>query len=136
MMQFAQFLASNYGSKLKELIYTPLGFSIKNGQKVAPYATAGHYNHVHVAYALGSGSPAFFGSQSAAESWERSMMQGSVKVRSVTGNSAEGFGGNTFGDINVTVNAGATSDPDTLASIVALKIGEAVADARSASIFV
>jgi len=136
MMQFAQFLASNYGSKLKELIYTPLGFSIKNGQKVAPYATAGHYNHVHVAYALGSGSPAFFSSQSAAESWERSMMQGSVKVRSVTGNSAEGFGGNTFGDINVTVNAGATSDPDTLASIVALKIGEAVADARSASIFV
>jgi uncharacterized protein YukE len=136
MMQFAQFLASNYGSNLKELIYTPLGFSIKNGQKVAPYATSGHYNHVHVAYALGAGNPAFFGSQSAALNWERSMMPGSVKVGSVTGNSAEGFGGNTFGDINVTVNAGATSDPDALASLVALKIGEAVADARSASIFV
>jgi hypothetical protein len=36
----------------------------------------------------------------------------------------------------VTVNAGATSDPDTLASIVAMKIGEAVADARASSLFV
>ena len=136
MMQFAQFLASNYGSNLKELIYTPLGFSIKNGQQVAPYAQGAHYNHVHVAYALGAGNPAFFGSQAAAINWERSMMPGSVKVGSVTGNSAEGFGGNTFGDINVTVNAGSTTDPDALASIVALKIGEAVADARAASIFV
>jgi uncharacterized protein YoxC len=136
MMQFAQFMASNYGANLKELIYTPLGFSIKNGQRVAPYATAGHYNHVHVAYALGAGSPAFFGSQSAAVDWERSMMPGSVKVGSITSNSREGIGGNTFGNINVTVNAGSTSDPDTLASLVALKIGEAVADARAASIFV
>jgi hypothetical protein len=136
MMQFAQFLASNYGSNLKELIYTPLGFSIKNGQRVAPYAQGSHYNHVHVAYALGAGMPAFFGSQSAALGWERSMVPGSVKVGSVTGNSAEGFGGNTFGDINVTVNAGSTTDPDALASIVALKIGEAVSQARSASVFV
>jgi hypothetical protein len=34
---------------LLELIHTPLGFSYKNGQQVAPYAQGGHYNHVHVA---------------------------------------------------------------------------------------
>jgi hypothetical protein len=96
----------------------------------------GHYDHLHVAYALGPDMPAFFSSQSAAMDWERAMVPGSVKVGSVTGNSAEGFGGTNFGDINVTVHAGTTTDPDQLASIVALKIGEAVADARAASIFV
>ena len=34
MMQFAQFMASSFGGDLAELIYTPLGFSIKNGQVV------------------------------------------------------------------------------------------------------
>jgi len=100
------------------------------------WRTAGHFDHLHVAYALGAGMPAFFNSQSAAVGWERSMVPGSVKVGSVTGNSSEGFGGNTFGNINVTVNAGATTNPDELASIVAMKIGEAVADARAASVFV
>ena len=57
MLQFAQMLASRYGSNLKELIYTPLGFSIKNGQKVAPYAQGSHYNHVHVAYNQGNIGP-------------------------------------------------------------------------------
>jgi hypothetical protein len=59
-----------------------------------------------------------------------------VKMGVVGSNSYGGYGGNTFGNINVTVNAGATTDPDALASIVALKIGEAVADARAASVFV
>jgi hypothetical protein len=53
MMAFAKFLASVYGSKLLELIYTPLGFSIKNGQRVAPYAQKDHYDHVHVAMQQG-----------------------------------------------------------------------------------
>lgn len=138
MLAFAQFLASNYGANLKELIYTPLGFSIKNGQKVPPYAQAGHYNHVHVAYALGLGQGVAFNSLKGAQSWENSMVPGSVRVASVTGNSAEGFGGGTTinGGINVSVHAGNISDPDELASIVALKIGEAVADARASSIFV
>lgn len=34
---------------LRELIYTPLGWSIKNGRRVPPYAKADHYDHVHVA---------------------------------------------------------------------------------------
>lgn len=53
MMRFAQFLASVYGPRLLELIYTPLGFSIKNGQRVAPYAQKDHYDHVHVAMQKG-----------------------------------------------------------------------------------
>jgi hypothetical protein len=136
MMQFAQFLASNYGASLKELIYTPLGFSIKNGQIVPPYAQAGHYNHVHVAYATGYGMP--FTNAMEAMRFERAMTPGSVKVGSIIGNSAEGFGGGTTinGGINVTVNGSGVSDADELASLVAVKIGEAVAQARSSSIFV
>jgi TP901 family phage tail tape measure protein len=49
MMGFAKHLAANYGSRLKELIYTPWGKSIKNGKVTPPYAQAAHYNHVHFA---------------------------------------------------------------------------------------
>ena len=136
MMQFAQYLASAYGSNLKELIYTPLGFSIKNGQKVAPYAQGSHYNHVHVAYAMGLGQGVAFNSLSGAQAWEKSMVSGSVKVGSVTGNSAEGFGGGTSVTNNITIHQQPGQDADELASLVAIKIGEAVADARAASIFV
>lgn len=136
MMQFAQFLATNYGANLKELIYTPLGFSIKNGQKVPPIAAGTHYNHVHVAYAFGPRMPAFFGSQNAALQWERSMVPGSVKVGSVTANSAEGFGGETNVVNNITINQQPGQDTEELAAIVAIKIGEAIEDARAASLFV
>jgi hypothetical protein len=137
MMQFAQALAANYGSNLKELIYTPLGFSIKNGQRVAPYAQGSHYNHVHVAYATGYGMP--FTNAMEAMRFERAMTPGSVKVDSITGNSAEGFGGSGTtinGGINVTVNGSGVNDADELASIIALKIGDAVAQTRAASVFV
>lgn len=40
-------------AQLKELFFTPAGFSLKNGQRVAPIAAAGHYNHVHAAYDQG-----------------------------------------------------------------------------------
>ena len=137
MMQFAQMLASKYGSNLKELIYTPLGFSIKNGQKVAPYAQGAHYNHVHVAYANGIGQGMAFSSLKGAQDWENSMVRGSVKVGSVTANSGEGFGGSPI-NINapITINQQPGQSADELASIVAMKIGEAVAEARAASIFV
>ena len=137
MLQFAQMLASKYGSNLKELIYTPLGFSIKNGQRVAPYAQGSHYNHVHVAYANGIGQGMAFNSLKGAQAWENSMVSGSVKVASVTANSGEGFGGSPI-NINapITINQQPGQSADELASIVAMKIGEAVADARAASIFV
>ena len=136
MLMFAQQMASSYGSRMAELIYTPLGYSIKNGQKVAPYAQAGHYNHVHVAFAEGYENGRMLTSRRAAEQWEKSMVPGSVKVSSITGNSAEGFGGNTVGDIYVTVNAGGVNDPDQLAFMVAERIQAAVGDAVNANILV
>ncbi len=53
MVKYGRFLAKQYGSRLLELIHTPLGFGIKNGKKVAPYAQADHFDHVHVAYRQG-----------------------------------------------------------------------------------
>lgn len=133
MMQFAQLLASNYGSNLKELIYTPLGFSIKNGQQVPPYAQSSHYNHVHVAYA--TGFPSFgFASEREALAWEQKATLGSTKVASITAREGEfGGGGNQIGSINVTVNAGNISDPDMLADVVAQRI---LSEMQSDSIFV
>ena len=101
------------------------------------WRTAGHFDHLHVAYALGAGMPAFFGSQRAAMNWEKSMVPSSVKVGSVTSNSSEGFGGGPI-TINapITIHQQPGQDSDELASIVAMKLGEAVAQARSASVFV
>jgi hypothetical protein len=101
------------------------------------WRTAGHYDHLHVAYALGAGMPAFFGSQSAAMNWERSMVPSSVKVGSVTSNSSEGFGGGPI-TINapVTIHQQPNQNAEDLAAIVAIKIGEAVSQARSSSVFV
>jgi hypothetical protein len=97
---------------------------------------AGHSDHVHVAYALGQGKPAFFSSQRAAENWEASMA-GRMNVRTVTGNTMEGFGGSTsVGDIYVTVNAGSTNDPDQLAYMVAERIQTAVTEAVNSNILV
>lgn len=53
MLAFSKFMAAAFGSRLLELIHTPLGFSIKNGRRVAPYAQADHYDHTHVALATG-----------------------------------------------------------------------------------
>jgi hypothetical protein len=80
MMQFAQYLASTYGSSLKELIYTPLGYSVKDGQIVPPYAQNSHYNHVHVAYAKGPGNPAFFNSVSQAQAFENKFKPSGAKT--------------------------------------------------------
>lgn len=191
MMQFAQFLASTYGSNLKELIYTPLGFSIKNGQRVAPYAQSAHYNHVHVAYAYGEGNPAFFSNQKDAQSFEDKLIPSNVK--SITTNTGElaGLFDGLFGKTpekqkqgqkptldqmgteagykmlqkrqqteeaikmmrGVSYNPPQTNSPvnitntitiqqlpgqdaDQLAAIVARKIGEAISDVQSSSIFV
>jgi hypothetical protein len=54
MMRFARHMAANFGPALAELIYSPMGFSIDSGRRVAPYAVADHYDHVHVAVDLPS----------------------------------------------------------------------------------
>lgn len=49
MRRFALYMARHYGRQLEELIYSPLGWSIKNGRRTSPYAVADHYDHVHIA---------------------------------------------------------------------------------------
>ena len=136
MMAFARFLASNYGRNLKELIYTPLGFGIKNGQKVPPYARAAHYNHVHVAYALGAGMPAFFSSQTAARNWERKATLGNVRVSSITSNSSEGFGGAVTVNAPITIHQQPGQNSEQLAALVAAELAAAIKQARSSSMYV
>ena len=53
MLSFAKYVGGNFGRHLLELIYSPLGWSIKNGARTAPYAVADHYDHVHVALRKG-----------------------------------------------------------------------------------
>lgn len=55
MLAFARLLAAKFGSRLKELIFTPLSFSIKDGRRVPAYAQAQHLDHVHVAMQRGGG---------------------------------------------------------------------------------
>jgi hypothetical protein len=54
-MNYARAMIARFGSRLEELIYTPLGFSIKNGRRVPPIAAADHWDHVHVADTSGPG---------------------------------------------------------------------------------
>ena len=125
MMEFAQTLASQYGGKLKELIYTPLGYSIKDGRKVAPIAAGSHYNHVHVAYANGIGNPVVAPTEKLAQKIDAQAL-GKANVKTYTAGKGEFGGSNTFGDINVTVNAAGMSDPREIAYAVAIELGNAV----------
>ena len=57
---FANAIISKYGTSIAELIYTPLGFGIKNGKQVGldywgDAVNKQHHNHVHVAF-FGGGS--------------------------------------------------------------------------------
>jgi hypothetical protein len=54
MLRFAKYAAEHWGGQLDELIHTPLGFGVDNGQQV-PLAfwgaatNADHFDHVHLA---------------------------------------------------------------------------------------
>ena len=78
-----------------------MGFSIKDGQRVAPYAFADHFDHVHAAWGMGQGNPAFFETNREAQAWEKRAAPSHAAVRSVTSNSSE------FGDTNeIVINGG------------------------------
>lgn len=58
MLAFAQAAAKTFGKRALEIIYTPLGFGVKNGSRVGlgffgPAVNADHFDHVHVAMAQG-----------------------------------------------------------------------------------
>lgn len=135
MLDFAKYIASTMGSRLLELIYTPLGWGIKDG-RVVPNSfwgqdtLSGHYNHVHVAMAYGSSNPAFFSSKEKAREWERQMMPTGAKVATYTMNSSEGFGGM---DVNapITIYQQPGQDPEELAAIVVTRLSMAVENMRN-----
>jgi hypothetical protein len=57
-LAYAQKMVSQYGTNLKQLIYTPLGFGIANGKRVGldywgDKTNSEHYHHVHVAFNKG-----------------------------------------------------------------------------------
>ena len=114
-------------------------FNAKMGVKPVEFLHAGndpnHQDHVHVAYA--TGMPTMFSNRKDALNWENRATMGNVKVSSITARQGE-FGGSSPITINapITITQQAGQSADELASIVALKIGEAVADARAASVFV
>jgi hypothetical protein len=116
MLAFAQKMAATYGNTITELIYTPLGFGIKNGKKVPPYARAAHYNHVHVAFGQGPGHPTMFSSANAAMAYERMMAPAGASVASVTSNSSEW--GNSPVTLNLTNNISGVQDPRVVAEMV------------------
>ena len=127
MNKVAAEMASKYGSSLTELIYTPLGYSIKNGAKTGLISPDNHYHHIHVAVAEGLQNAAVFSSQQAAESYEKSMMPAGaspmkVDLSSMTANSSEfaGGGGITVGDVNVSISG--VDDPKAIANQVAEEI--------------
>ena len=64
------------------------------------------------------------------------MVPGSKRIASVTANSGERFGQGGTVTNNITINQQPGQNSEELANLVALKIGEAVADVRASNIFV
>lgn len=91
----------------------------------------GHYDHLHVAYGMGPGSPAFFSSASQARAWEKKMAPTNASIATVTGNSAEGFGGGMTLNAPITIYQQPYQDAEELASMVAIRIGMAVSELRN-----
>jgi hypothetical protein len=54
MLRFAKYAVEHWGGQLEELIHTPLGYGVKNGQQVplsfwGDATNADHFDHVHLA---------------------------------------------------------------------------------------
>jgi hypothetical protein len=96
----------------------------------------GHYDHLHVAYALGAGMPAFFSTQRDAMDWERRATLGNAKVSSITSNSSEGMGGGVTVNAPITIHQQPGQNSEQLASLVAMELANAVRQARSSSMYV
>ena len=135
-------MASDFGSSLTELIYTPMGFSIKNGQKTGLISPSNHYHHIHVAVAEGLAQAAVFSSEKAALQYEKSMMPAGsdpmkVDLSSMTANSSEFSGGGnqsvSVGDVNVSVSG--VNDPKAIANDVAEEILHAIEKATYTELF-
>lgn len=93
----------------------------------------GHSDHVHVAYAMGSGNPAFFSSAGAADKWESMMAGKNPIIGSVRAQSREMKGGTMTVNAPITIHQQPGQDSDQLASLVAIKLTQAVNQLRYSS---
>jgi len=66
--------------------------------------------------------------------WEGKMMPPGASVRSVTSNTSEGLGGAVTVNAPITIHQQPGQDAEQLASIVAIRLNEAIMQARSSSI--
>jgi hypothetical protein len=112
-------------------------FNAKMGVKPVELLKAGdpgHSDHVHVAYAMGSGNPAFFSSAGAADKWESMMAGKNPIVGSVRAQANEMRGGGSM-TVNapITIHQQPGQDSDQLASLVAIKLTQAVNQLRYSS---
>lgn len=130
-----------YANEQAGVIARIKAFNAKHGVRPVEFLHAGndpkgHGDHVHVAYALGSGNPAFFNSKQAAQRWESKATMGNVKVSSITGNSGEGFGGRVVnvGGVHITQQPG--QNAEQLAAMVIDELNWAIQQARPATMFV
>ena len=111
-------------------------FNAKMGVKPVELLKAGdpgHSDHVHVAYAMGSGNPAFFSSASAADKWESMMAGKNSIIGSVRAQSREMKGGTMTVNAPITIHQQPGQDSDQLASLVAIKLTQAVNQLRYSS---
>lgn len=140
MMMAAQFLARVFGRHLKELIYTPLGWSIKNGKKVPAYAKENHYNHVHVAWNKGNVEPLQKEMQSMpsgsalgfANSSETILNGNQTKMLASTLSDTERNPVTNTNNIQIII-PGYEKDPEQLAMMVVRKLEEAKIQAEQES---
>ena len=66
--------------------------------------------------------------------WEQKMMPPGAKVQSVTSNSSENLGGTTTVNAPITIHQQPGQDAEQLASIVAMRLSEAIMQSRASAI--
>lgn len=116
LLALGQYVAAQFGSGLRELIHTPLGFGIKEGARVplsfwGDAINAAHYGHVHIADEGGTfvnrGSGVGLVGIGARMS-EQVTFHGAQKIG--------GAGGDTY--YNLTIHADSTTDGRRLARVI------------------
>jgi len=100
------------------------------------WRTAGHYDHLHVAYANGFNNPTFLPSLSKARSYEAANMPFGAKVRSITSNTSEMFGSGMTINAPISIHQQPGQSGEALAIEVAKRLGDAIQKVRDASVYV
>jgi hypothetical protein len=97
------------------------------------WRTAGHYDHLHLAYAFGLNNPALLNSKEAARNFEAKYMPTGAQVQTITANSSERLGGTTTVNAPITINQLPGQSTKELASAVVLELSNTIADIRNSS---